>query len=190
MPMRLIVGLGNPGPEYAETRHNLGTRVVELMAKNLGAKLAETSCSAAWGIADFGGQDVAIAVPRTYMNESGRSVRCLAEHLGCPFDDLIVVHDDLDLPLGAVRVKDGGGAGGHNGLTSIIETLSACEFARVRLGIGRPPGKQDPADFVLSPFDEQELEEAEYMVPSAVQAVAHILEHGVVSAMNECNART
>lgn len=187
--MRTVVGLGNPGLEYAATRHNLGFDVVALLAENLGVKLAEESCSSLWCVTDFGDQDVALVAPQTYMNLSGKSVSCVLERLSSSISDLVVIHDDMDLPLGAVHVKDGGGAGGHNGLVSIVETLGDGSFARVRCGIGRPPGKMDPADYVLSPFDDDELEDAEYMVPSAVQAVAHILEHGVDSAMNEYNTR-
>jgi peptidyl-tRNA hydrolase, PTH1 family len=188
--MRVIAGLGNPGPEYAETRHNVGFRVVELLAGNLGAKLGEATCSARWGVTDFGDdEDVALAMPQTFMNVCGKSVRCVLTSLNVGPADLVVVHDDLDLPLGAVRVKDGGGAGGHNGVASVIEALSSDVFTRVRLGIGRPPGKMDPADFVLEQFRAEELEEVEYMIPSAGQAVAHILEHGVASAMNEYNTR-
>lgn len=187
--MRVIVGLGNPGSDYEETRHNLGFKVVELLAENLGARPAESGCKAVWCVADFGDDDVALVMPQTFMNLSGESVGCVLHKLGAGLRDLVVVHDDMDLALGAVRVKEGGGAGGHNGLTSVIESLGSADFARVRLGIGRPPGKMDPADYVLSPFDPQEREDAEFMVPSAVQAVAHILEHGVDSAMNEYNQR-
>jgi peptidyl-tRNA hydrolase, PTH1 family len=188
--MRVVAGLGNPGPEYAQTRHNMGFRVVELLAANLGAKLGEATCSARWGVTDFGDEvDVALAMPQTFMNVCGRSVACVMSSVNVEAGDLIVVHDDMDLPLGAVRVKDGGGAGGHNGVASVIEALGREDFVRVRLGIGRPPGKMDPAEFVLERFKPDELEEVEYMIPSAGQAVAHILERGVAGAMNEYNTR-
>lgn len=187
--MRVVVGLGNPGAEYAETRHNLGFKVVDLLAQNMGAKLGDSGCQAHWCVLDFGGEDVALVEPQTFVNKSGDSVKCVLDRLGAAVGSLLAVHDDLDLPLGTVRIKDGGGAGGHNGLHSIIEALGTGDFARVRLGIGRPPGKTDPAEYVLSPFEGEELECAEFMVPSAAQAVAHILEHGIDSAMNEYNVR-
>ncbi|HZL03855.1 MAG TPA: aminoacyl-tRNA hydrolase [Coriobacteriia bacterium] len=184
---RLVVGLGNPGPEYARTRHNAGFMVIDLLAENLRVSYWKGEAGAKVGLARLGDDDLVLAKPQTFMNVSGKAVRKLAEEYGVDPADVVVIHDDLDLPEETVRVKRGGGHGGHNGLRSVSEQLGG-DYIRVRLGIGRPPGRQDPADFVLAPMRADAAERLEAVVPHAAQAVLHVLERGVDSAMQEYNA--
>jgi PTH1 family peptidyl-tRNA hydrolase len=185
---RMVVGLGNPGPEYENTRHNAGFMVVDLLAENLRVSYWRDEAGAKVGVVRFGDDDLVLVKPQTYMNVSGKAVRKLLDSYEVDPTDAIVVHDDLDLPEETVRVKRGGGHGGHNGLRSLVDALGTGEFPRVKIGIGRPPGRQDPADFVLEPMSRPVAERLESMVPHAAQAVLHVLEHGVESAMQENNA--
>lgn len=185
---RMVVGLGNPGAEYANTRHNAGFMVVDLLAENLRVSYWKDEAGAKVGAVRFGDEDLVLAKPQTFMNLSGTAVRRLLDAYDVAPGDLIVVHDDLDLPEETVRVKRGGGHGGHNGLRSLTQALGTSEFVRVRVGIGRPPGRQDPADYVLEPMRREVAERLEAVVPHAAQAVLHVLEHGVESAMQEYNA--
>jgi PTH1 family peptidyl-tRNA hydrolase len=184
----LIVGLGNPGTQYENTRHNAGFMVADLLAGNLRVGYWKDEAGARVGLVRFGDADLVIAKPQTFMNLSGKAVAKLAKTYGVAVADIIIVHDDLDLPEETVRVKFGGGHGGHNGLRSLIDALGTGDFVRVRLGIGRPPGRQDPADFVLAPMGREVAERLDAMVPHAAQAVVHVREHGVASAMREYNA--
>ena len=184
----LIVGLGNPGTQYENTRHNAGFMVADLLADNLRVSYWKDEAGARVGLVRFGDDDLVIAEPQTFMNLSGKAVAKLASAYAVAMRDIIVVHDDLDLPEESVRVKLGGGHGGHNGLRSLIDVLGTGDFVRVRLGIGRPPGRQDPADFVLAPMSREVAERLAAMVPHAAQAVVHVLEHGADSAMREYNA--
>jgi len=183
---RLVVGLGNPGPEYAQTRHNAGFMVVDLLAENLRVSYWKDEAGAKVGLVRFGDDDLVLVKPQTFMNLSGKAVKKLAESYGVPASDVIVIHDDLDLPEEAVRVKRGGGHGGHNGLRSVTEQIGQ-DYIRVRLGIGRPPGRQDPAAYVLEPMRKDAAERLEAVVPTGAQAVLHILESGVERAMQEYN---
>ncbi len=184
----MIVGLGNPGPEYAKTRHNAGFLTVDLLGENLRASYWKDEAGAKTAVVRFGDDELVLVKPQTFVNVSGAAVSRLLREYEIDLADLIVVHDDLDLPPGAVRVKRGGGHGGHNGLRSINETLGTGDYPRVRVGIGRPPGRMDPADFVLQPMRGEALEDFEAVIPSAAQATMHVLEHGVDSAMREYNA--
>ncbi|MCX8006853.1 MAG: aminoacyl-tRNA hydrolase [Coriobacteriia bacterium] len=183
----LIVGLGNPGEEYARTRHNAGFMVVDLLADNLGVSYWREEAGARVGVVRVGADDFVLAKPQTYMTRSGAAVKRLLERYEVPLSGLVVVHDDLDLPEAVVRVKRGGGHGGHNGLRSLVESLGSGDFVRVRLGIGRPPGRQDPADYVLEPVRGEVAERIESAVPHAAAAVMHVVEHGVEAAMREFN---
>lgn len=185
---RMVVGLGNPGPEYENTRHNAGFMVVDLLAENLRVSYWRDEAGAKVGLVRFGDEDLVLVKPQTYMNVSGKAVRKLIDAYGADPSGVIVVHDDLDLPEETVRVKRGGGHGGHNGLRSLVDSLGTGEFCRVKVGIGRPPGRQDPADFVLEPMRAQAAERLDAIVPHAAQAVLHVLEHGVDSAIREYNA--
>ena len=185
----LVVGLGNPGPGYADTRHNVGFGVVELLAARAGAQFTLHKRSNA-EIAEgrLAGRKVVLAKPRTYMNESGGPVAGLVRYFSVPAEDLLVVHDDLDLEFGVVRLKRGGGEGGHNGLRSISRSLGTKDYLRVRFGIGRPPGRQDPADYVLKRFSGAERTELELAVDLAADAAEALLEQGLEPTQNRFHA--
>lgn len=185
---RMVIGLGNPGAEYENTRHNAGFMVVDLLAENLRVSYWKDEAGARVGLVRFGDDDLALVKPQTFMNLSGKAAAKLARAHEVDVGEIVVVHDDLDLPEETVRVKRGGGHGGHNGLRSLVDALGTGDFLRVRLGIGRPPGRQDPADYVLEPMRREVAERLADMVPHAAQAVLHVLEHGVESAMREYNA--
>lgn len=185
---RLVVGLGNPGPEYARTRHNAGFLVVDLLGDNLRAAFWKEEAGARTALVRLGEAELMLAEPQTFMNLSGKAVAKLIERCDASVEETIIVHDDLDLPLGSVRAKRGGGHGGHNGLRSVSEALGTGDYLRIRVGVGRPPGRQDPADYVLEPMRGGTWEELEAVIPTAAQAVLHTLEHGVDSAMQEFNA--
>lgn len=185
----LVVGLGNPGPNYAKTRHNVGFMVLELLAGRIGASFTahkRSGASAATG--RVAGLPVVLAMPRCYMNESGRQVGPLAKFYSVPPEDVIVVHDDLDLDFGRIRLKVGGGEGGHNGLRSIASALGSKNFQRVRIGIGRPPGRMDPAAFVLQPFAAAERPEVPVICEQAADAAELLIESGLESAQNVVHA--
>lgn len=185
---RLVVGLGNPGPEYEQTRHNAGFLVVDLLGENLRANYWKDEAGAKVAVVRLGEGDLVLAKPQTFMNVSGASVRRLVELHEVSPEELIIVHDDIDLAPGRVLCKRGGGHGGHNGLRSVHDKLQSDAYLRVRVGVGRPPGRMDPADWVLQKLKGDALEEFEDSIPTAAQAVIHILEHGIASAMQEYNA--
>ena len=185
----LVVGLGNPGPEYAESRHNVGVRVVELLAARAGGgKFSKHRTNADVLEGRLAGRPAVLAVPRTYMNVSGGPVAGLLRYYGVAPADLVVVHDDLDLGFGVVRLKRGGGEGGHNGLRSISASIGTKDYLRVRFGIGRPPGRQDPADFVLKRFSGAERKELDFAVDLAADAVEALLTDGLEPAQNRFHA--
>jgi PTH1 family peptidyl-tRNA hydrolase len=184
----LVVGLGNPGREYAFTRHNAGFMTVDLLGDDLRASYWKDQGGAKVAVVRYLGTELALAKPQTFMNLSGGSVKKLIEHYGVPIEEVIVVHDDLDVPAGAIRVKRGGGHAGHNGLRSLHDRLGSDAYLRVRVGVGRPPGRMDAADYVLQPLKGAAFEELEGSIPSAAQAVFTILEHGVDAAMQDFNA--
>lgn len=154
---KLIVGLGNPGREYAKHRHNIGFQVVEALAEAHGLTFDKLQHKARVAVGKVGDQPVVLAKPLTYMNNSGESVGPLTRWYKTPIDHLLVVYDDLDIPLGTLRLRPKGGSGGHRGMRSIIRQLGTEDFPRLRIGIGRPPAGWEPADYVLSPFTEDEL---------------------------------
>jgi PTH1 family peptidyl-tRNA hydrolase len=161
---------------------------VDLVAYNLRFSYLKYEPGEHGGLVRFGDDDLVLVKPKTFMNLSGKAVAKLGIAYEVAAPDMIVVHDDLDLPEETVRVKRGGGHGGHNGLRSLVESLGTGDFVRVKLGIGRPPGRQDPADYVLEPMRREVAERLADMAPHAAQAVLHVLEHGVDSAMQEYNA--
>lgn len=185
---RLVIGLGNPGPEYEKTRHNVGFLVVDLLGENLRASYWKDACGSSVAEIKVGDEDVVLAKPQTFMNLSGTAVKRLADEYGTAADDIIIVHDDVDLPQGSVRCKRGGGHGGHNGLRSIHERLGTDAYLRVRIGVGRPPGRMEVADFVLRPLRGDSLEELTDVVPTAAQAVIDVLTKGIDDAMREYNS--
>lgn len=186
----LVVGLGNPGAEYEGTRHNVGADTVAVLAARHGERLRSGREHALSAEARVGGRRVALAFPQTYMNDSGRSVAALARRHGIEdLECLVVVHDELDLAVGRLQVKQGGGIAGHNGLRSIRDHLHSTDFLRVRIGIGRPPGRQDGAGHVLRRPPKAERAELEVVVQEAADAVEAILDQGVAEAMNRFNRR-
>ncbi len=187
--MKIIVGLGTPGRKYERTRHNAGFMAVDQLADNLHTDITQEKYFALIGKVRIDPEPVVLVKPQTYMNESGRAVAATVRGSYADVSDLLVLHDDLDLPLGSVRVKVGGGHGGHNGLRSIIEHLGSAEFIRVRIGIGRPAPDQDTADYVLSPFLTEERETAAKAVNRALEAVNVFLKEGPAAAMNKFNQR-
>jgi PTH1 family peptidyl-tRNA hydrolase len=184
----LIVGLGNPGRRYRGSRHNLGHEVVLHLADRLGVRLEEDGW-ARTGRARIDSTTVVLAVPETYMNVSGQAVRDLLRRRRRDPGDLVVVHDDLDLPLGRLRLRPGDGAGGHNGIRSIIADLGTGAFPRLRIGIGRPPEGVDPVEFVLSRFTPEERPIVDEAVSKAAEAVVTIARDGLQAAMTRYNAR-
>jgi len=202
----LVVGLGNPGPRYAGNRHNVGAMVVGELARRyaggtgsaargepvtttdltpLKAHKARAHVAAlrlGTGPTGAPGPAVTVAVPAAYMNESGGPVKALALYYGADLDHLVLVHDDLDLPAGTIRLKQGGGEGGHNGLRSVTSALGSRDYLRVRVGIGRPPGRMDPADFVLRDYSPSERAELPFTVSDAADAVELLLGQGLLAA--------
>jgi len=187
--MYIIVGIGNPGKEYEKTRHNVGFMVLERLAQAHGVKLDKKSRLARWGEGKVADKGVILVEPLTYMNESGLAVQWFLKEIGIEPDHLIVIYDDLDLEPGRIRIRKGGGSGGHKGIKSIIGNIRSEGFIRVRVGIGRPPGRQDPADYVLSPFSKREQEEIEFAIIRAADAIKYIIANGVEKAMNEFNRK-
>ena len=185
----LVVGLGNPGPRYAATRHNAGFMVVELLAERLGGRFKTHRGRADLLEGRLAGQSVVLAKPKSFMNESGGPVVSIARFYKVPVEQITVLHDELDLPFGALRLKRGGGEGGHNGLRSLVSALGSKEFARVRFGVGRPPGRQDPADFVLREFASAERKELPFLLDRAADAVEALVANGLEAAQNEFNAQ-
>lgn len=172
-PMRAIVGLRNPGPDYEGTRHNAGFEVVSTVLARSGEKWGRATSRIRAQVSQFGvGDDRALyAAPVTFMNESGRAVRGLLDYFNVPIGDLLVVHDDIDLPFGRLKLQVGGGSGGHNGIRSIETALGTNDFSRLKFGVGRPPARIDPADFVLRRFTKTEEAEIESMVDAAADVV-------------------
>ncbi|MDD5643382.1 MAG: aminoacyl-tRNA hydrolase, partial [Syntrophales bacterium] len=178
----LVVGLGNPGPQYAWTRHNLGFMVTAALAEDWGIPLTRSTLGATWGQGRVGGKTVVLAQPATYMNLSGRAVTRLLAYFKLTPATLVVVHDDLDVPLGRLKIVERGGPGGHRGVLSIINALDTEEFLRVKLGIGRPPPKMPGENFVLSPFAREEEETVAALVERAAQAVDCLVREGLKAA--------
>ena len=189
MEFTLIAGLGNPGPKYAANRHNVGFRCVERLGIALGLPFDKDQKQARVALGDFDGRRVVLAKPQTFMNESGRAVAALTRFYKVPLECLLVVYDDLDLPLGSVRLRPEGGSGGHKGMRSIIEHLGTQDFPRLRIGIGRPPGQMDPAAYVLQDFSADERPLLEETLERAVAAVETWLRQGVEVAMDRYNRR-
>lgn len=193
----LVVGLGNPGPRYAGHRHNIGAMVVEEIARAAGSGMRQHRSAQAWaaeirlGTAPGGlpGPRAVVARPMTYMNLSGGPVSGLMKFYKVPLEQLVVVHDELDIEPGQVRLKRGGGEGGHNGLRSISQSVGSRDYLRVRLGIGRPPGRQDPADYVLSDFPARDRVETELLIGDGVDAVSDLVHLGLEAAQQRFHSR-
>jgi PTH1 family peptidyl-tRNA hydrolase len=185
----LVVGLGNPGDEYKHTRHNVGADVVEMLAARHGGRLRKGKERALVDEVRIDGKRVALAVPLTYMNDSGQAVAALMRRFGVETPRLVIVHDELDLPPATLKVKAGGGLAGHNGLRSIKSHVHADDFLRVRIGVGKPPSKERGADHVLNRFSKRERTEIDVTLEDAADAVEVIAADGVDAAMNRYNTR-
>ena len=187
--MKLVVGLGNPGERYAETRHNIGFMVAALAAGRAGIALKRQGYQGLYGVGRVAGEEATILLPQTFMNRSGASVAPACQSLGIAPGDLIVVHDEIDLPFGTLRIKVGGGHGGHNGLRSIQATLGHGDFIRLRLGVGRPPAGGDVSGHVLSRFAAAERSRLRDYLEAAADALELVLRRGPHEAMNSYNNR-
>ncbi|MFN3422475.1 MAG: aminoacyl-tRNA hydrolase [Armatimonadota bacterium] len=184
---RLIVGIGNPGPEYAQTRHNVGFRVVNLLARQLGVKREEARFKGIFAVAKLDELNIGLLKPLTYVNLSGQSVREAVDLLGLTTEQILVVLDDAQLPLGKLRLRAKGSSGGHKGLQSIIEALQTENIPRLRIGIGSPPEGLDMATFVLSPFEPEEEKVIAEAVEAAAEAVKVWAKEGIEAAMQKFN---
>lgn len=196
--MKLIVGLGNPGRRYERTRHNLGFICVNRLAREYNIKMNKNQGKARTGKGNIAGNEVLLARPQTYMNLSGESVRLLLDRTHTKIDELIVIHDDLDLPVGKIRIRFGGGSGGHKGINSIFQETGSRDFYRVRIGVGRPPRfkdnveiqEDDVIDYVLSNFTQDEKKIIEKSLPIAGEAVVSLITEGLTAAMNKYNSNS
>lgn len=185
--MKLIVGLGNPGKKYTRNRHNIGFQVIDLLAQRHRLPFDKKQLNAEVASGTIGAERVLLAKPQSYMNESGRPVQGLASFYKIPHDQIIIVVDDLDLPAGQLRLRPEGGSGGQRGMKSIMESLGTDKVARLRIGIGRPPGRMDPAAYVLQDFSTEEETEMAIVRQEAADALELWMVEGITTAMNQFN---
>ncbi|GAA0572323.1 aminoacyl-tRNA hydrolase [Actinomadura livida] len=188
MDLWLVVGLGNPGPSYAKNRHNAGFMVLDVLAARAGGRFKSHRARADVLEGRLAGARAVLAKPRSFMNVSGGPVKALCDFYKVPVERLVVVHDELDIPFGAVRLKQGGGDNGHNGLRSVTKSLGSRDYLRVRFGVGRPPGRMDPAAFVLKDFSAVERKDLDLEVARAADAVEALLADGLGAAQNVFHA--
>jgi len=184
----LLIGLGNPGREYKDNRHNVGFMLIDRIAVRLNARGMKLQSKAIVTTADYEGRKLILSKPQTYMNLSGQSAQGLANFYKLPLENLLVAHDDLDLPLGTIRLRPGGGPGGQKGIASTIEHLGTKDFPRLRIGIGRPPGRMDPAAYVLQDFSRDEMYVLSEILDRAADAALTFVLAGLDKAMNNFNA--
>jgi PTH1 family peptidyl-tRNA hydrolase len=187
--LKLVVGLGNPGERYAGTRHNIGFMLAERLAAEAGISLKRKGHQGLYGTGWISGCEAMILLPQTFMNLSGASVGSAFKSLGIAPGDLIVAHDDIDLPFGSLRIKVGGGHGGHNGIRSICSALGSGDFIRVKMGVGRPHPGGEVAGYVLSPFSAMERNKLDEVLTNSLKAVETLVSRGTQQAMNEFNNR-
>ena len=187
--MKLVAGLGNPGARYEGTRHNIGFQVVQQLAADAGIALKRQGYQGLYGVGRIGGQEVTLLLPQTFMNLSGASIASACRALETGAQDLIVVHDDIELPFGTLRLRMGGGHGGHNGIRSTREALGCGDFIRVKVGVGRPPEGGDVSGWVLSSFSREERSRLGAIAANSARAVEILLSEGIQAAMNEFNNR-
>lgn len=183
----LIAGLGNPGRRYRRNRHNVGFMFVDALADELGTGFRRMQMKALTAEGRLEGRRLLLAKPQTWMNRAGESVAPLVRYYKVPYEDVLIVYDDLDLPQGAVRLRPAGGSGGHRGLESILRQIGSSDLPRLRIGIGRPPGQMDPADYVLQDFRESEWEAMKIALREAEECVRNMALEGIDKAMTECN---
>ena len=183
----LLIGLGNPGREYRETRHNLGFMLIDRIVVRLNARGMKVQSKAIVTTATYEDRKLILAKPQTYMNLSGQSVQGLVHFYKVPLTNLMVLSDDLDIPFGTIRIRAAGGPGGQRGMSSVIERLGTKEFPRLRIGIGRPPGRMDPSDYVLQNFSRNEMQTLPEILDHAEKAVFTFVKNGLNKAMNDFN---
>ena len=183
----LLVGLGNPGREYKDTRHNFGFMLIDRIAVRLNARGMRVQSKAIVTTATYEDRKLILAKPQTYMNLSGQSVQGLVNFYKIPLTNIMILSDDLDIPFGTIRIRAAGGPGGQRGLASVIESLGTKEFSRLRLGIGRPPGRMDPANFILQNFSRDEMKSISEILDIAADAVLEFVKNGLNAAMNKFN---
>lgn len=187
--MDLIVGLGNPGREYSHTRHNIGFMVIDSICRNMGVKLESRRFHSKNAVVEKFGRELILLKPATYMNLSGKSVKACADFYHIETNHILVIHDDLDLPFGRIKVVNNGGAGGHRGIKSIIENLSETAFPRIKIGIGRPEQGELIEEFVLSPFYASQTEILKKVIDLSSKACDLFLSEGIITAMNRINVK-
>ncbi|SDS79573.1 peptidyl-tRNA hydrolase, PTH1 family [Paenibacillaceae bacterium GAS479] len=185
--MKWIVGLGNPGPQYTETRHNIGFKVVDALAERWDIKVTQTKCRALIGEGRMGSEKVYLIKPMTFMNLSGESMRAFMNYFNARLEDVIVVYDDMDTETGKIRLRYQGGPGGHNGIKSIIQNMGTQNFNRIRMGVSRPTNGMVIADYVLSNFPKSEREAVQAMIDKACDAAEHALQHPFDDTMGKFN---
>jgi PTH1 family peptidyl-tRNA hydrolase len=192
--MKLIAGLGNPGKNYAHNRHNLGFQCINYIAKKYAIAVKQIQCQSKTGKGRIAGTDVILAKPRTYVNNSGNAIASLMQKHRIPIQDIVIIYDDMDLPVGKIRIRPGGNPGGHKGIKSIISSLGSRDFCRIKIGIGRPVADEynkieesDIVDYVLSNFSAEEQEKIDDAFQKAAEAVECIITDGVTAAMNKFN---
>jgi len=183
----ILVGLGNPGREYKDTRHNFGFMLIDRIAVRLNARGLKVQSKAIVTTATYEDRKLILAKPQTYMNLSGQSVQGLVHFYKIPLTNVMVLSDDLDIPFGTLRIRAAGGPGGQRGLASVIESLGTKDFSRLRLGIGRPPGRMDPANFILQNFSRDEMKSISEVLDAAADAALEFIKNGLNAAMNKFN---
>jgi len=183
----LLIGLGNPGREYRDTRHNLGFMLIDRLCVRLNARGMKVQSKAVVTSAMYGDRKLILAKPQTYMNLSGHSAQGLLNFYKLPMENMLVAHDDLDLPFGTIRIRPGGGPGGQRGMASTIEQLGTKDFPRLRIGIGRPPGRMNPTDYVLQNFSREEVKSLSEILDRAADAALTFVVDGLNKAMNKYN---
>ncbi|HEY4554018.1 MAG TPA: aminoacyl-tRNA hydrolase [Bacillaceae bacterium] len=187
--MKLIAGLGNPGSIYDKTRHNIGFEVIDKLADRFGSPLNQSKFNGLFTIVHKNGQKIILLKPLTYMNLSGESIRPIMDYYDIPIEDLVVIYDDLDLPVGKIRLRQKGSAGGHNGIKSTIAHLGTQEFNRIRIGIDRPPAGMKVPDYVLGKFRKEEWESIQTVIETSADACEEWLEKPFLEVMNRFNAK-
>ena len=185
--MMLIVGLGNPGVEYSQTRHNIGFIVIDKFLEKLDKPASFLKFNSEIYKSKYFSSELLLVKPLTFVNKSGTSISNIVNHYDIKSDEILVIHDDLDIEFGMIKFKCGGGTGGHNGLESIVEHLGNADFNRLRFGIGRPPGRKDPAVFVLSRFRKAETGELDFLIERSISAIKDYIYFGIDYTMNEYN---
>ncbi len=185
--MYLIVGLGNPEPEYSYTRHNMGFDVINKIAKKCGIDISRTKFNGLYGSGIIKDEKVILLKPQTYMNLSGQSIKPFADFYKIPLENVIVIYDDMDVPVGNIKIRKKGGPGTHNGAKSVVHELASEDFPRIRVGIGKPVDEYDAIDYVIGKLDEEKHKPLEAGINKAADAIIYYIEHGIDNAMNKFN---